>query len=488
MPPVFPRRTVSRRTLLKGAAATGVASAIPMGGHAITSAQQVSGLPAGMALVASPRLPLYGVGSADVANLFSGKILDWRELGSAVSLMVEPIALQGATPTPGSPAATVSDYEALAIELDKRPGAVALIPVEQVDFRASVIAVDGYDPVRHGQVNGQDAIRVGVVGDIVPGRNVNNKMVAFGDYTHPFRKVAAELRSYDVMIANLEGNLSNTIAPPEDAHTFSFVSSPQMVDGFTLAGIDAVTLANNHSMWNSEGWGAQGLLDTIDALQGGGIPHFGAGSNLAEARAPWVADVGGKSLAFIGIDGVTANEEARDFGATVYLSELGNTGYAGATDDSPGTNPYISDQFMGDIESLAGQYDIVIPYFHFGIEYFAVPPAWAREGAKAAIDAGATMVVTNHPHVIQGMQVYNGKPIVYSVGNFIFDQMFSVEVREGNILEIVLRDDKVVGLRVRGVEIEDFNQPRLMTAGEHASQMDRFWSASDRIAAAEAGQ
>ena len=100
MPPVFPRRTVSRRTLLKGAAATGVASAIPMGGHAITSAQQVSGLPAGMALVASPRLPLYGVGSADVANLFSGKILDWRELGSAVSLMVEPIALQGATPTP----------------------------------------------------------------------------------------------------------------------------------------------------------------------------------------------------------------------------------------------------------------------------------------------------------------------------------------------------------------------------------------------------
>ncbi len=66
--------------------------------------------------------------------------------------------------------------------------------------------------------------------------------------------------------------------------------------------------------------------------------------------------------------------------------------------------------------------------------------------------------------------------------------MFSVEVREGNILEIVLRDNKVVGLRVRGVEIEDFNQPRLMTAGEHASQMDRFWSATDRITAADAGQ
>jgi hypothetical protein len=74
------------------------------------------------------------------------------------------------------------------------------------------------------------------------------------------------------------------------------------------------------------------------------------------------------------------------------------------------------------------------------------------------------------------------------VGNFIFDQMFSVEVREGLILEIVLKDGKVVGLRPRGVEIEDFNQPRLMTAGEHASQMDRLWQNTDRIAAAEAGQ
>lgn len=487
MPGAISDRRLSRRTLIRSAAA-GAATVGIMGDRSVSYAQQVAGLPAGMALVASPRLPLYGVASGDVASILSGKIPDWRELGSAVSLPIEPIALANAASTGVSAVATVNDYDALAAELDKRPGGVALVPVDQVDFRSSVLAVDEFDPIRHGQVNGQSPIRVGVVGDIVPGRNVNNKMVAFGDYTHPFRKVASELSSYDITIANLEGNLSNTIQPPADAHTFTFVSSPQMVDGFKMAGIDAVTLANNHSMWNSEGWGAQGLLDTIDALQSGGVPHFGAGNNLSEARAPWVAEVGGKSLAFIGIDGVTANEEARDFGATVYLSELGNAGYSGATGDSPGTNPYITDQFLGDIEALAGQYDIVIPYFHFGIEYFNVPPAWAREGAKAAIDRGATMVVTNHPHVIQGMQIYKNTPILYSVGNFIFDQMFSVEVREGNILEIVLRDDKVVGLRVRGVEIEDFNQPRLMTAGEHASQMDRFWEATDRITAVEAGQ
>jgi poly-gamma-glutamate synthesis protein (capsule biosynthesis protein) len=93
------------------------------------------------------------------------------------------------------------------------------------------------------------------------------------------------------------------------------------------------------------------------------------------------------------------------------------------------------------------------------------------------------MVVSNHPHIVQGMEVHKGVPIVYSVGNFIFDQMFSVQVREGSILEIAIRGGKVVGLRPRGVEIEDFNQPRLMSLGEHASQMDRFWNAADRIAA-----
>ena len=132
MPSSFSDRTVSRRTVLKGAvSAGGAATAMTMGGRAIVSAQQVSGLPAGMALVASPRLPLYGVGSADVAKLLSGAIPDWRELGSAVSLKVEPIALAGGTPTAGTPATTVNDYEALAIELDKQARAEAIASIER---------------------------------------------------------------------------------------------------------------------------------------------------------------------------------------------------------------------------------------------------------------------------------------------------------------------------------------------------------------------
>lgn len=473
------RAKTSRRALLVGAtAAAAGAIATRSGVRAVRSALQV---PDGMALVTSPRLPLFGVGSREAADLLAGKLPSWLEAGSPIDVPVEPLAIEGVTAEGVAPVQTYPNYEELAADLDKKVGGVALVPLDQVDFRVNVLAVDGVDPLRDIPNDADPLIRIGVVGDIVPGRNVGNKMREWGDYTHPFRKVAAELASYDITFANLEGNLSPNIPPPEDPHTFSFIADPAMIDGLKLAGIDAVSVANNHSRWNSEGWGDQAFLDTIDSLSAAGVPYFGGGRDLWEARAPWVAEVHGRRIAIFGIDGVTANEAPRDHGATVWNSAAGEPEYAGAGDGVPGTNPYALDQVLEDISAAAGQYDIVIPYFHFGVEYVGVAPDWAVDGARQAIDAGATAVVTNHPHVIQGMEIHGGRPIVYSVGNFIFDQMFSVETRQGLILELDFRGNKVVGLRTRGVEIVDFNQPRLMSAGEHASIMDRFWWCTDRL-------
>ena len=151
--------------------------------------------------------------------------------------------------------------------------------------------------------------------------------------------------------------------------------------------------------------------------------------------------------------------------------------------ENAGTNPYIAAQVATDVAAATAVADVVIPYFHLGAEYIAVPPPWAVAATHLAIDAGAAMVVTNHPHLVQGMEIYAGKPIIYSPGNFILDQMWAVEVRSGYVLEIDLRGTKIVGLRCHGVEIEDFHQPRPMTVGEQAALMDRFWAASDRLAA-----
>ncbi|MBA3416362.1 MAG: CapA family protein [Chloroflexia bacterium] len=392
-----------------------------------------------------------------------------------MALPVERLTLAGDR-IAGGGGEQVADYEALARELRARPGAVALVPLEAIDFRVQTPTIGGVDPLVSGE-GIEPAARIGVVGDIVPGRNVHLHMERYGDFTRPFRRVASLLRGFDLTVANLEGNLSATLPQPVNDHSFTFVSSPAMLDGFALAGIDAVTLANNHTVWNDEGWGLQGLLDTMAALEAAGLPYFGAGYDLAGARAPWTTTVNGTSVAWLGIDGVTANYEVAP-GTVNGVVDFD----AGATAERPGTNPYLSSQFLADIAAAAASATVVIPYFHMGAEYVQIPPAWAVAGARAAIDAGATMVVTNHPHVIQGMEIYSGRPIVYSPGNFIIDQMWGVEVRSGYALEVLLRGSTVVGLRVHGTEIEEFHQPRPMSAGEQANLLDRFWASVDRLA------
>lgn len=475
-------RKIDRRRFLLAGSAVASATAFPVPLR-FAAGQESALVPAGQAVVTSLRTPVTALSTAQLQAIIDGQIVDWIDAGSPVAGRIELIALEGTVPFSRKLRYSAASYEELVVLLTEHPNGLAMVPAKDIDFRVNVLAVDGFDPLRHAPVDGKESISVAVVGDIVPGRNVHNKMLAYGDFSHPFRKIAAELRRADVTIANLEGNLSSTILPPGDAHTYSFVSDPAMIDGLKLAGIDAVSLANNHSRWNANGWGDAALLDTMDALSAAGMNYFGAGRSLTEARASFVAEVQGERLAFLGVDGVTANlMTSGDEDAPLLAGAAGPDSFSGATADAAGTNPYLLDQVIDDVTFLAGEFDIVIPYLHLGEEYIAIPPQWALDGARAAIDAGATMVVTNHPHVIQGMEIYKGKPIIYSVGNFIFDQMFSIDVRQGMILEVLIRDRRVVGLRPKGVEIEDFNQPRLMDTGEHASLMNRFWWATDRIA------
>ncbi len=481
---------LTRRSLTLGTAGAAIsvaglrnAAASPVSMPAVIRSRPQTAVPDGLAVVASPRLPLFDIASQDLGGIVSGQIPSWIEVGGSVDVPIYPVDLEGSTIDGLVAQKTYKSYDRLANFLNSSDGAgaVAVVPADQVDARVNVLAVDGVDPVRQGQFD-EPTFRLGFVGDIVPGRNVGIKMQQYNDYSHPFHRVADILASYDLTVANLEGNLSDNIPVPSDPNTFSFIAPTAMLDGFKMAGIDVVSLANNHSVWNDSGWGTDALLDTLDACEAQGVATIGAGRDLEGARFAYTTTLGDKSVALIGIDGVTANVEPRDFAATVNEAYKGGDRYSGATDDTPGTNPYDPDIFLPDIAALAADYDIVIPYIHFGIEYVEIPPHWGVQGCRDAIDAGATLVVTNHPHVIQGMEFYNGAPIVYSVGNFIFDQMFSIQTREGLILELVMRGKQCVQLRTRGVMIEDFNQPRLMSGGEQAGIMDRFWASTDRLA------
>ena len=466
----------NRRQVVAGA---GLAASSALLGPGNTGASSLNlqdapgALPTDLALVTSPRLPLWEITSESAARVLDGSAARWSEVGCPLPVPIRRVAIDG-TDSLGMPVEeTVAGYEALVIALDESPGTVAVAPVAKIDSRVSALRIDGADPLAGAATDSDEVFHVGVVGDMIPGRNVNIHIRGYDDYLFPWRRVAPLLSGFDFTFGNFECVISDSIPPPEDnePNALDFVVGSAATEGLLLAGFDALSLANNHSIYNGSGWGLDGFIDTINALDAAGIPRFGAGMNLDEARAAHVAEVGGKTIALIGIDGVTANVD--------FPGPWAVPVNVGATATEAGTNPLITDQVLGDIETLAGQYDIVIPFFHMGEQYRWTLSEWAVDLCRAAIDAGAATALTSHPHVTQGMEWYRNKPLFYGLGNFIYDQMFTVDTAQGHILDLTFRGSDIVGFRMHGIEIEDFTQPRLLGPSEQAAFMDRIWRSHD---------
>lgn len=468
-------RNINRREFVIGSTAlAGAAISMPIGTER-GLAQSARHLPSGYALVTSLRLPLTGIGSVELEPIVNGSISDWSDVGCAVSVAAVAMAIDGIVPSGLTPETTVADFDELATALDSTPGGFAVVPIDQIDFRVNTLKVDGIDPLLSSGSDEAPVVRIGAAGDIIPGRNVAAHIRQFGDYSVPLKRVKSHLAEYDFTFANFECFISETLEFPElqDAGALDFLTRPDFVPTMVDAGIDAVSMANNHAVYSHAGWGLPAFNDTYNFLTNGGVPVFGAGMDLDQARQPHVAEVNGLSIALLGVDGITGNE--------TWPNALGVVAGAGsqATASQGGTNPLNLDLVTADIEKLAGQYDIVIPFFHMSEQYFWTPQDWAVETARRSIDAGASCVISSHPHTIQGWEIYNGKPIFHGIGNFIYDQMFSVDTRQGYVLELTFRGGDVIGFRVHGVEIEQFTQPRFMSQGENAAFMDRFWLSTD---------
>ncbi|MCO5224013.1 MAG: CapA family protein [Thermomicrobiales bacterium] len=468
-------QTVNRRTFIKGSAA-GALVTMPIARERAL-AQEAKHLPAGYAMVTSLRLPLAGIGAADLEPIISGDTANWSDVGCALSVPIVPMAIDGIVPAGLTPTETATDYDDLITKLDMQPGGFAVVPLDQIDFRVNTLKVNGIDPLLASGTDDAPVARIGAVGDIIPGRNVAAHIRAFGDYSVPLQRTKHVLSSFDFTFANFECFISETLEFPElvDANALDFVTRPDFVPTMVDAGIGAVSMANNHAVYSWAGWGLPAFEDTYGFLTNGGVPVFGAGNSLEEARKPFVTEVHGLSVALLGVDGITGNE--------TWPYALGVVADAGsqATDSHGGTNPLNLPNVVADIEKLVAQYDIVIPFFHMSEQYYWTPQDWAVETGRQCIDAGATCVVSSHPHTIQGWESYHGKPIFYGIGNFIYDQMFSVDTRQGYVLELTFRGREVVSFRIHAHEIEDFTQPRFMGQGELAAFMDRFWLSSDML-------
>lgn len=202
----------------------------------------------------------------------------------------------------------------------------------------------------------------------------------------------------DIFMANQEFPFSNRGTPESDKQ-FTFRLPEEKVSILQEIGPDLVALANNHAL----DYGDEALSDTIRVLDEAGILHAGAGEDLDEAKALKTIEAGGKTFGFL---------------AASRVFPKGNWA-AGA--DHPGMlTAYDSTVLLQEIQKAETACDFLTVYVHWGIERNTEPESYQRALGQQYIDAGADLVIGSHPHVLQGIEYYKGKPIVYSLGNFIF--------------------------------------------------------------------
>ena len=314
-----------------------------------------------------------------------------------------------------------------------------------------------------------------LVGDI-------NASLQAGGLQFLLEKMAPELRQGDIVYGNLEFAITDRGQLVRSKNWTDGIANRSMkpadVGALTSAGIHVMSLANNHLM----DFGPEGLFQTIELLDGQGIAHCGGGENLSQARKPAFIERNGLRVAFLSYTSVFAASfpatKDRPGVATVRVQ----TSYTPHPRhfEQPGTPPVIANvpdpehvaAMQTDIRNARANADLVVVSWHWGVSkrYQRVP--YQTEMGRAAIDAGASLIIGHHPHVLQGVEVYKKGVIFYSMGNFVFSlKPGGVPPADRNALLIDCEIDKtgICGMTLRPVQVNTDLQPELVT-GKHATR------------------
>ena len=231
--------------------------------------------------------------------------------------------------------------------------------------------------------------------------------------------IRADIGAADIFMVNQEFPFTNRGTAAEDKQ-FTFRIPPEKVSMLTEMGVDIVTMANNHIL----DFGPEGITDSLAALDGAGIPHVGAGENLEQAKKLEILEVKGRKIGFLGA-------------SRVYMAAR----WAAGTDHPGVFSTYDPTMALQEIRAARAKCDYLVVYVHWGIERNTTPEDYQRSMGRQYIDAGADLVVGSHPHVLQEIEYYDGKPIAYSLGNFVFGS----SIPETELLKVVLETGDVSG-------------------------------------------
>lgn len=323
---------------------------------------------------------------------------------------------------------------------------------------------------------------ISLVGDVV----IRTRLAQMrGDDDGPFQAALAELERSDLVLANLEIPLSRRgYRIPKWAN---MRADPEVIDDVKALAIDAVTLANNHMM----DYGPEAMLDTLAACDRAGIARCGAGVDLEAALRPLRFEVGATSVGLI------------NAACTLPMESDAGEGKAGIAPihivssyeidpslslEQPGTMPTVHTWARTDdqelvcerVERLAAEVDVVIVAIHWG-----VPSPWLNPDqgllaeyqqplGQALVTAGADIVWGHHAHELHPIEVFRGKPIMYSVGHFLLENPWSFMGPHSVIAQVCLEDRRMTGLNLIPVWIDDRGLPGRATGHQAADVVDKL--------------
>jgi len=279
-----------------------------------------------------------------------------------------------------------------------------------------------------------EPLRLTFVGDIMLDGGPGHIVTTGGD---PFAAVATMLRQSDLVIGNLECAVTRAGHAVDKPYTFKgpLAALPLLKKYFA-----AVSLANNHS----GDWGKAGFADALVRLEDARVPVFGGGRTERAARAPLVLTSRGRRVALLGYN---------DFPPRSFA----------ATRRSPGTAWLIEKHVIADLRAAHTHADLVVLYLHWGEELEDTPTPAQQALARRLIDAGADAVIGAHPHVTQTIEWYRDRPIVYILGNFVFDYFPTDPPRwTGWIVQLTYGDGLRPALQTVPVELDAAGMPHLM--------------------------
>lgn len=280
-------------------------------------------------------------------------------------------------------------------------------------------------------------------GDIMLSRGVDLWMRREG-HLYPFENIAGTTNSAEIVFGNLESPLS-TKGKKGDNY-YSFRGNPESVKGLIYAGFKVLNLANNHSC----DYGKEALEETIELLNQNNIKTIGAGKNLQEARKPAIFNLGDLKITFLGYNVSPGAFYAKDnrFGVTKAESAL----------------------IMEDIEKMKNKADLIVVSFHWGIEYEDFPTEYQKSLAHMTIECGADIVIGHHTHTFQGIEIYKGKLIAYSLGNFIFDQR-DLKNNQSLVLKVVFKGKKLLRAEIIPIELITYPCSPKVAEGKMAEEI-----------------